>query len=116
MERAFKDLSKAFKEISIITLAWLKDTHCSIKGQEVKIEQIQQDTHDHSWEIKATVTEIYCIKTNHELHEDRLECLERIVRHQEKSLTSQEKKLEELKEENKKRGEELQAQDKQVDG
>ena len=42
--------------------------------------------------------------------------MERIVGHQEKSLTSQEKKLEELKEENKKRGEELQAQDKQVEG
>ena len=38
--------------------------------------------------------------------------MERIVRNQEKSLISQEMKLEELKEENKKRGEELQAEDK----
>ena len=102
--------------ISIITFKWLKDTHCSVQEQEVKIEQIQQDTQDHRQEIKATVTEIYCIKTNYELHEDRLERLERIVRNQEKSLISQEKKLEEVKEENKKRGEELQAQDKRVDG
>ena len=42
--------------------------------------------------------------------------MERIVRNQEKSLISQEKKLEEIEEENKKRGEELQAQDKQVEG
>ena len=80
METVFKDSSKAFKEISIITFAWLKDTHCLIQEQEVKIEQIRQDTQDHGQEIKATVTEIYCIKTNYELHEDRLERLERIVR------------------------------------
>ena len=41
--------------------------------------------------------------------------MERIVRNQEKSLISQEKKLEEIEEENKKRGEELQAQNKRVD-
>ena len=115
METVFKDMSKAFKEISIITFAWLKDTHCSVQEQEVKIEQIRQDTQDHGQEIKATVTEIFCIKTNYKLHEDRLERLERIVRNQEKSLISQEKKLEEIEEENKKRGEELQAQNIWVD-
>ena len=51
--------------------------------------------------------DIFCIRTNYELHEDRLERLERIVRNQEKSLISQEKKLEEIEEENKKKGEEL---------
>ena len=115
MEKAFKDLSKAFKEISIITFAWLKDTHCSVQEQEVKIEQIRQDTQDDRQEIKATVTEIFCIETNYELHEDRLDRLERIVRNQEKALISQEKKLEEIEEENKKREEEIQAQNSRVD-
>ena len=44
METAFKNSSKAFKEISILAFAWLKDTHCSVQEQEVKIEQIKQDT------------------------------------------------------------------------
>ena len=59
--------------------------------------------------------EIFCIKSNYKVHDYRIERLERIVRNQEKALISQEKKLEEIEEENKKRGEELQAQDKQVD-
>lgn len=42
--------------------------------------------------------ESYCIQTNYELHEERLERLERIVRSQEKSLLSQDKKLEEIEE------------------
>ena len=111
----FRDSSKAFKEISFITVLWLKDTHHSIQEQEATLEQIKQDTQDQGQEIQATITDIYCIKTNYELHEDRLERLERIVRNQEKSLISQEKKLEEIEEENKKRGEEIQAQNRWVD-
>ena len=107
MKTAFKDSSKAFKEISIIAFTWLKDTHCLIQEQGVKIEKIRQDTQDHKQDIKANVTEIFFFKTNYKLHEDRLEPLERIVRNQEKSLISQEKKLEEIEEENKKKGEEL---------
>ena len=107
MEAVFRDSSKAFKEISFITVAWLKDTHHSIQEQEAKLEQIKQDTQDQGQEIQATVMDIYCIKTNYELHKDRLEQLERIVRSHKKSLISQEKKLEEIEEENKKRGEEL---------
>ena len=115
METVFKDSSKAFKEISIIAFTWLKDMHGLVQEQRVKIQKIRQDTQNHKQDIKANVLEIFCIKTNYELHEDRLEQLERIVRNQEKALISQEKKLEEIEEENKKRGEELQAQDKQVD-
>ena len=95
---------------------WLKDTHCLVQEQGVKIEKIRQDTQNHKQDIKANVTEIFCIKTNYELHEDRLEWLERIVRNPEKSLISQEKKLEEIEEESKKREEEIQAQNRWVDG
>ena len=112
----FRDSSKAFKEISFITVAWLKDTHHSVQEQEARLEQIKQDTQDQGKEIQATVMDIYCIQTNYELHEERLEQLERIVCSHEKSLLSQEKKLEDIEEENKKKGKELQAQDKQVDG
>ena len=96
MEAVFRDSSKAFKEISFITVAWLKDTHHSVQEQEARLEQIEQDTQDQGKEIQATVMDIYCIQTNYELHEERLEQLERIVCSHEKSLLSQEKKLEEI--------------------
>ena len=49
------------------------------------------------------------------MHEDRIGQLERVVRNQENALISQEKKLEEIEEENKKREEEIQAQNSRVD-
>ena len=73
MEAVFRDSSKAFKEISFITVAWLKDTHHSVQEQEARLEQIEQDTQDQGKEIQATVMDIYCIQTNYELHEERLE-------------------------------------------
>ena len=72
MEAVFRDSSKAFKEISFITVAWLKDTHHSVQEQEARLEQIEQDTQDQGREIQATVTDSYCSKTNYQLHEDRL--------------------------------------------
>ena len=32
MEAVFRDSSKAFKEISFITVAWLKNTHYSVQN------------------------------------------------------------------------------------
>ena len=55
MEAVFRDSSKAFKEISFITVAWLKDTHHSVQEQEARLEQ------DQGKEIQANVTDIYCI-------------------------------------------------------
>ena len=72
MEAVFKDLSKTFKEISIIAFTWLKDMHCLIQEQGVKIKKIRQDTQDHKQGIKANIMEIFCIKTKYKLHRDRL--------------------------------------------
>ena len=99
MEAVFRDSSKAFREISFIAVMWLKDTHHSIQEQEARLEQVKQDTLDQGREIQANITDIGCIQTNYELHEERLERLERIIHSQEKSLLSQEKKLEEIEEE-----------------
>ena len=96
MEAAFEDSSKAFKEISIVAFTWLKDTHCLVQEQRVKIEEIRKDTQDHKQDIKDNITEIFCIRANYEVHEDRIGRLERVVRNQEKALISQEKKLEEI--------------------
>ena len=72
--------------------------------------QAQADTQDHGQEIKATVTEIYCIQTNYELQKERLERLEGIVRSYKIALLSQERKLREIEEGNKRIGEDLQVQ------
>ena len=84
----FRDSSGAFREISFITVTWLKDTHHSVQEQEARLEQIEQDTQDQGREIQANITDIYCIQTNYELHEERLERLEGIVRSHEKFLLS----------------------------
>ena len=112
----FRDSSKAFREISFIAVAWLKDTHHSVQEQEARLEQIKQDTQDQGREIQANVTDIYCIQTNYKLHEERLERLEGIVNSHEKTLLSQERKLREIGEGNKRIGEDLQVQAKRVDG
>ena len=89
--------------------------HCLVQEQRVKIKKIRKDTHDHKQDIKDNITEIFCIRANYEVHEDRIGQLERVVRSQEKALIFQEKKLEEIEEENKKREEEIQAQNSWVD-
>ena len=68
-----RDSSKAFREISFMAVAWLKDTHHSVQEQETRLEQIEQDTQDQGREIQANITDIYCIQTNYKLHEERLE-------------------------------------------
>ena len=83
--------------------------------QGVKIEKIRKNTQDNKQSIKDNITEIFFIRARHEVHEDRIGRLERVVRNQEKALISQEKKLEEIEEENKKREEEIQAQNSRVD-
>ena len=85
----FRDSSKAFREISFIAVAWLKDTHHSVQEQEARLEQIEQDTQDQGREIQANITDIYFIQTNYKLHEERLERLEGIVHSHEKALLSQ---------------------------
>ena len=72
----FRDSSMAFKELSFITFKWIKDTHHSVQKQEVRLEQIEQDTQDQGREIYANGTDLYCIQSNYELHEARLEQLE----------------------------------------
>ena len=55
MEAAFEDLSKAFKEISIVAFTWLKDRHCLVQKQGVKIEMIRKDTRTISRILRITL-------------------------------------------------------------
>ena len=115
MEKVFRDSSKAFREISFIAVAWLKDTHHSVQEQEARLEQVEQDTQDQGREIQANIADIGCIQTNYELHEERLERLEGIVRNHERALLSQERKLREVGEGSKKIGGDLQVQAQRVE-
>ena len=71
-----RDSSKAFREISFMAVAWLKDTHYSVQKQEARLEQVKQGTRDQGREIHANTADITCMQTNHELHRERLERLE----------------------------------------
>ena len=98
MEVALRNSSKAFKEISFITAAWVKDTRHSLQGHEVRLEQIEQDVRDQDREIHANTADISCMQTNHEIHKERLERLEGIIRSQEQVLLAQARKLKEVEE------------------
>ena len=111
----FRDSSKAFREISFIAVAWLRDTHHSVQVQEARLEQVKQDTRDQGREIHANIADIGCIQTNYELHGERLERLEGIVSSHERALLAQEKRLREVEEGSKKIGGDLQVQAQRVE-
>ena len=110
-----RDSSKAFREISFIAVAWLKDTHHSVQEQEARLEQVEQDTRDQGREIHANTADIGCIQINKELHGERLERLEGIVHSHERALLSQERKLREVEAGSKKIGGDLQVQAQTVE-
>ena len=110
MEATLRDSSKAFREISFIAAAWLKDTHHSVQKQETRLEHVKQDAQDQGREIHANTADISCMQTNHELQGERLERLEGIVHSQEQALLAQERKLREVEEGSKKIGGKLQFQ------
>ena len=60
-----RDSSKAFREISFIAAAWLKDTHHSLQKRETRLEQVEQDAQDQGREIRANTADISCLQTNH---------------------------------------------------
>ena len=88
-----RDSSKAFREISFMAVAWLKDTHYSVQKQEARLEQVEQDTRDQGREIHANTVGLSCMQNNCQLPRERLERLAGIVHSQEQALLSQERKL-----------------------
>ena len=105
MEATLRNSSKAFREISFITAAWLKDIHHSLQKYEIRLEQVEQDVRDQEREIHANTADISCMQTKHELHGERLERLEGIIHSQEQALLAQARKLKEVEEGRKQIGE-----------
>ena len=83
MEAKLRGSSKAFREISFIATAWLRDIHHSLQKQEIRLEQVEQDARNQERGVHANTADISCMQTNHELHGKRLERLEGIVHSQE---------------------------------
>ena len=117
MEAMLRGSSKAFREISFLAAAWLKETHHSLQKQEVRLEQVKQDARDQGREVHANATDISCMQMNQRLHRERLERLESLhrerlerleglIHHQEQALAATSSKLKEVRE----LGKELRAQ------
>ena len=79
METKLRDSSKAFMEISFIATAWLRDIHCSIQQQEIRLEQVEQDAQTQKRGANANTADIGCMQINQELQRRRLERLEGTV-------------------------------------
>ena len=110
MEAKFRDSSKAFREISFIATAWLRDIQHSIQQQEIRLEQVEQDARAQEKGTNANTADIGCMQLNQELQRRRLERLEGIVHLQEQALLAQERALEGFGEGEKKLGRELRVQ------
>ena len=109
MEAVFEGAAKAFMETSRVACKWLKDTHSLTRKQGTKVENNRKSIQDNKENIKNNVREIFCVKANLGDQVDRIECLERQVKSQETALISQERKLEDLEEVIRKRGDGIQA-------
>ena len=88
MEAMLRGSSKAFREISFLAAAWLKETHHSLQKQEVRLEQVEQDARDQGREVHANATDISCMHMNQRLHRERLERLEGLIHRQEQALAA----------------------------
>ena len=85
------------------------------REQGTRVENNRKSIQESKGNIKNNVREIFCIKTSLGDKVSRIERLERQIRSQETALFLQERKLEDLKEVIRKRGEGIQAQNSRVD-
>ena len=97
MEAMLRGSSKAFREISFLAAAWLKETHHSLQEQEVRLEQVEQDTRDQGREVHANAMDISYMQMNQRLNKERLERLEGLIHRQEQALATS-SKLKEVQE------------------
>ena len=64
MEAKLRGSSKAFREISFIAMAWLRDIHHSLQQQEIRLEQVEQDARNQERGANAnTATLVACRST-----------------------------------------------------
>ena len=84
MEAAIKGTARLFKETFRLAFSWLKDTNSLALEQEVKVGENKNNIQDNKARIQGNVTEIFSVKANQELHEDKIGCLEEKSRNRRK--------------------------------
>ena len=115
MEATIKEAARSIKEASSLALSWLKDTSNLAQVLETKIEANKENIQDNKDNIKGNITEIFCIKANQELQDNKLGSLEGQIRNQETALIFQERKLEKLEDQIKQKDERIQALSDRID-
>merc|ERR1711867_186769 len=104
------------RESSFLATTWFKETHHSLQKQEVRSQQVEQDTRDQGREVHANATDISCVQMSQRmyrvrlerlercmqmsqrLHRERLEKLEGLIYRQEQALAATNSKLKEVRE------------------
>ena len=94
MEVTLKDSSRACRETSAVTIAWVRNTHQSLQRQEARWEWVKQEIKDQETEIQTLMVDVRCVQNSQELQEERLRQLESLVCKQERALVEQGKRCE----------------------
>ena len=89
---------RSFKETSRLAFSWLKDTNNLALEYETKVGENKKNIQENKEKILGNVTEIFCVKANQELYEDKIGCLEGQNKEQDTALIFQEWTLEKLEE------------------
>ena len=90
-----------------MAFSWLKDMSNLAQELEAKVGENKENIQNNKDNIKGNVTEIFCIKANQELQDDKLGSLEGQIRNRETTLIFQERKLEKLEEQNRQKDERI---------
>ena len=98
-----------------MAFSWLKDMSSLALEHETKVGENKENIQNNKENIQGNVTEIFCLKTNQELHEDKLGSLEGQIRNQETALIFQERKLENFEDLIKQKDERIQALSDRID-
>ena len=92
-----------------MAFSWLKDTNSLALEQEAKVGENKKNIQDNKERIQGNVTEIFSVKANQKLNEDKIECLEGQVNEQENALIIQGQMMEKLEEQMKQKDKRIQA-------
>ena len=74
METSIEGAARSFKEASRLAFSWLKDTNNLALEHETKMGENKKKIQNNKEKIQGNVTEIFCVKANQELHEDKIGC------------------------------------------
>ena len=86
MEATIEGAARSIKEVSSLAFSWLQDTSNLAQALKAKVEVNKENIQDNKDNIKGNITELFCIKANQELQDNKLGSLEGQIRNQESTL------------------------------